>query len=132
MNTRASNYSNLENIANYGQNANTTLANANTAESGQIANTTLAGTAAQTNDLGQAANATAAGDIGVANAQASALSSLGGIGQAAMNGASGYSSGGGADQNTPTWNPATGQEVYPTSGSGYSSGGAYGGGSSYG
>jgi hypothetical protein len=81
MATRQANYSNLTGIANYGQSANQTMANAGTAESANIAGTTLQGTAAQTGDLQQAANATSAGTIGQANAWNSALSGIGTAGQ---------------------------------------------------
>lgn len=113
MSTRQANYSNLAGIANYGQTANQVDANARTAASANVAGTTLSGTAAQTGALAQGANATAAGDIGVANAQASALSGIGTAAQQAFAlSQSGYGSGG--DVNTPTWNPATGTEQYPT------------------
>jgi hypothetical protein len=61
--------------------------------------------------LTSAANATAAGTIGVANLQAGALSNIGNVlQQGVAQSQSGY--GGGPTANTPTWNPATGQEVY--------------------
>ena len=98
LQTRQDNYSNLANIANYGQNANQVDAAAGTAASGQVANTTLGGIGAQTGYLTDAANATAAGTIGMANAWSGAIGSIGtaaqGAGAQYFNG-SGYKSGGG-------------------------------------
>jgi hypothetical protein len=91
MNTRQSNYSNLSNIANYGQTANQVGAAANTAASGLVSGTTLAGTAAQTGQLTASAAATAGGDLGVANSKAGEFQSIGNLGTTmAAQYASGY------------------------------------------
>jgi hypothetical protein len=93
MNTRQSNYANLENIANYGQTANAVGAQANTAAAGLVSGTTLQGTAAQTGALSASAAATAGGDLGVANSKAGEFQSLGDLGTsdiAKLASASGY------------------------------------------
>jgi hypothetical protein len=124
MTTRQANYSNLANIANYGQQANATVTNAGTGAASNVSGTSLAGAGAQGNYLTQGANATAAGGIGAANAWGNSLSQ---IGTAAQQGLaayqlnqSGYGGGsqfnGGAPPNWAAYNagstPAGYQDAY--------------------
>ncbi len=107
MTTRQDNYANLSGLARMGETANgqSMQAGQNYANQSSSIGTNAAFQNAQAlNGIG---NAQAAGDIGSANAWSGALS---GIGKAASD----FNFGGGPDVNTPTWNPANGQEVYPT------------------
>jgi hypothetical protein len=98
LTTRQSNYSNLANIAGEGLSSTNALTSAGLGTANNISNTSLMGANAQGNYLTQGANATAAGNIGVANTQAGALSSIGTafqqalakLGQNTTNNGSGY------------------------------------------
>ena len=94
MQTRQDNYTNLENIANYGQAGNAIVANAGTGASSNVSGTSLTGAAGQGSDLMGAANSTSAGLIGVANTQAGSIGAIGtALQQAAAQRSSGYGPG---------------------------------------
>lgn len=100
----------LSNLAGLGENANAIVTNAGTGAASNFSNTSLNGANQQGTDLMAAGNANAGGVIGSTNAITNTLSNLGQLAQQAN--ASGYG-GGGPDENTPTWDPSTGKEVYP-------------------
>lgn len=77
MTTRQSNYTDLANLATAGLGGVGVQANAGTGAASNVSNTSLTGAANQGSYLTQGANATAAGGVGVANAGASAISSIG-------------------------------------------------------
>jgi hypothetical protein len=94
MQNRQANYSNLANIAGYGEQANATLTNAGTGASSNVSNTAMEGARGAGDYLTQGANATAAGNIGVANAWNGALGNIGNnVQQAIAANQSGYGAG---------------------------------------
>ena len=111
LDTRQANYSNLANLANYGQNANSQFLGATGNYGGEVAGLTTGTAAANANALTNIGDAQASGYVGGANRWAGALSGLANAATATPVNASGY--GGAPDINTPTWDPVTGEEVYP-------------------
>ena len=102
---RQLNYNDLLGVANEGATANATIANAGTGASSNVSNTSLTGSNQQGSYLTQGANATAAGGIGVANAEAGSLSSIGtAVQQAIAQSGSGYANPGSTAPDTVPYN----------------------------